>query len=185
MFSELKSAPNATKYPFALRWYNTTKFALDNNHSLPGEAKAASAYGPVAAAESKPAADEDDIDLFGSDDEEVDEAAEKLRQQRLAEYAAKKANKPGPIAKSLITLDVKPWDDETDMDAMLVCVKSVVMDGLVWGSHKFVPVGYGIRKLQINCVVEDEKVSTDDLQQQIEAFEDHVQSTDVAAMAKV
>lgn len=49
----------------------------------------------------------DDIDLFGSD-EEVDEEAERLKEQRLQEYAAKKAKKPALIAKSSILLDVKP-----------------------------------------------------------------------------
>ena len=38
------------------------------------------------------------------------------------------------------------------------------------------PVGYGIRKLQISCVVEDDKVSTDDLEEKIVAFEDYVRS---------
>ncbi len=51
--------------------------------------------------------EEDDIDLFGSD-EEVDEEAERLKEQRLQEYAAKKAKKPALIAKSSILLDVKP-----------------------------------------------------------------------------
>jgi elongation factor 1-beta len=46
-------------------------------------------------------------------------------------------------------------------------------------------VGYGINKLQVLCVVEDEKVSVDDLQEQICEFEDFVQSTDVAAMSKI
>ena len=41
---------------------------------------------------------------------------------------------------------------------------------------KLVPVGYGIRKLQISCVVEDDKVSTDDLEEKIVAFEDYVRS---------
>ena len=59
------------------------------------------------------------------------------------------------------------------------------MDGLVWGASKLVPVGFGIKKLQINLVVEDEKVSLDELQQKIEEDEDHVQSTDVAAMQKL
>ena len=40
--------------------------------------------------------------------------------------------------------------------------------------RSFIPVGFGIKKLQINLVVEDEKVSLDELQQQIEEFEDHV-----------
>lgn len=55
------------------------------------------------------AADDDDVDLFGSDDEEDDEEAAKLREQRLAEYAAKKSKKPALIAKSNVILDVKPW----------------------------------------------------------------------------
>jgi len=35
-------------------------------------------------------------------------------------------------------------------------------------------VGYGIKKLQINAVIEDDKVSTDDLEEQIVGFEDFV-----------
>lgn len=50
--------------------------------------------------------DDDDIDLFGSDED--NEAAERLKQERLAAYAAKKAKKPALIAKSSILLDVKP-----------------------------------------------------------------------------
>jgi elongation factor 1-beta len=64
-------------------------------------------------------------------------------------------------------------------------VRAIEMDGLTWGASKLVAVGFGIKKLQINLVVEDEKVSTDDLQGQIEEDEDHVQSTDVAAMQKL
>lgn len=45
-----------------------------------------------------------------------------------------------------------------------------------------VAVGFGIKKLQINLVVEDDKISLDDLQQEIEGDEDHVQSTDVSPL---
>ncbi|NXC20569.1 EF1D factor, partial [Corythaeola cristata] len=118
--------------------------------------------------------DDDDIDLFGSDDEEEDQEAAKVREERLRQYAEKKAKKPGLIAKSSILLDVKPWDDETDMTKMEECVRSVQMDGLVWGASKLVPVGYGIKKLQISCVVEDDKVGTDILEEEITKFEDYV-----------
>jgi elongation factor 1-beta len=64
-------------------------------------------------------------------------------------------------------------------------VLAIEKDGLVWGGSQFVTVGFGIKKLQINFVVEDEKVSTDELQQQIEEDEDHVQSTDIVAMQKL
>ncbi|XP_019962014.2 eukaryotic translation elongation factor 1 delta a (guanine nucleotide exchange protein) isoform X1 [Paralichthys olivaceus] len=127
--------------------------------------------------------DDDDIDLFGSDED--DEEAERLKQERLDAYAAKKAKKPVLIAKSSILLDVKPWDDETDMAKLEECVRTVQMDGLLWGQSKLVPVGYGIKKLQINCVVEDDKVGTDILEEEITKFEDFVQSVDVAAFNKI
>lgn len=64
-------------------------------------------------------------------------------------------------------------------------IRAIEMDGLVWGASKIVPIGFGIRKIQINITVEDEKVSTDDLQARIEEDEDHVQSTDMVAMQKL
>lgn len=39
---------------------------------------------------------------------------------------------------------------------------------------KLVPIGYGIKKLQINCVIEDDKISTDFLEEEITAIEDLV-----------
>ncbi len=73
-------------------------------------------------------------------------------------------------------------DDETDMKELEKNMRSIEMDGLTWGASKLVAVGYGISKLQVNLVVEDEKVSVDDLQGQIEGDEDHVQSTDVVSI---
>jgi len=39
---------------------------------------------------------------------------------------------------------------------------------------KFVPVAYGVQKLQISCVVEDDKVGTEFLEEKITEFEDFV-----------
>ncbi|XP_060762367.1 eukaryotic translation elongation factor 1 delta a (guanine nucleotide exchange protein) isoform X2 [Neoarius graeffei] len=159
---------------------------LSTLEKSPGQAPKAAAA-PQAAPAPKPKVvveeEDDDIDLFGSDDE--DEEAERIKAQRVEEYAAKKAKKPALIAKSSIILDVKPWDDETDMAKLEECVRSVQMDGLLWGASKLVPVGYGIKKLQINCVVEDDKVGTDALEEEITKFEDYVQSVDVAAFNKI
>merc|ERR1719154_114895 len=97
----------------------------------------------------------------------------------------KKAKKPATIAKSSILLDVKPWADDTDMAEMERLVRGIEADGLVWGAAKLIPVAYGVRKLQISCVVEDEKIGTDFLEESIEAFDDHVQSIDIAAFNKI
>ena len=138
-------------------------------------------------------------------------------------YHEKKSKKPALVAKTSVLLDIKPWDDETDMNEMLKCAKSITKEGLLWGackyipdffyyemfsninlknlkleiilnyithnfyyfSAKLVPVGYGINKWQLMCVVEDEKVSIDELCEQITEFEDFVQSCDVASMSKI
>ncbi|KAL6429503.1 hypothetical protein ACFW04_008285 [Cataglyphis niger] len=129
--------------------------------------------------------DNDDVDLFASDSEGEDTEAAKIREERLAEYAAKKSKKPALIAKSNIILDVKPWDDETNMKEMENAVRKIETDGLLWGASKLVPLAFGIHKLQISCVVEDDKVSVDWLVEQIQELEDYVQSVDIAAFNKV
>ncbi|XP_061385898.1 probable elongation factor 1-delta isoform X2 [Danaus plexippus] len=145
-----------------------------------------SAAPKAAAPAPAPAEDSDDgVDLFGSDDEEESAEAAKLREERLAAYNAKKSKKPVLIAKSNIILDVKPWDDETDMKAMEDAVRTISIDGLLWGAAKLVPLAFGIHKLQISCVVEDDKVSIDWLTEEIEKLEDFVQSVDIAAFNKV
>jgi len=132
-----------------------------------------------------PAAEADEDDLFGSDSEEEDPEVVKQREENLAAYKKKKEGKTKPAAKSLVTMDVKPWDDETDMKVLEANMRTIEMDGLKWGLSKLVPVGFGIKKLQVNLVVEDDKVSIDDLQAKIEEDEDYVQSTDIAAMQKL
>lgn len=204
------AAPDA-KYAHALRWFNHVKSYKSQFEILPGIKKKGQDYGPAkkycftgAAGADDVDADDDDMfgfappsdddsdggddsdddDLFGDDDED-DAEAEKIRKERLAAYAEKKAKKPGPIAKSNIILDVKPWDDTTDMGHVESLVRTIKADGLLWGASKLVAVGYGIQKLQIGCVVEDDKISTDFLEEEITAFEEHVQSVDIAAFNKV
>jgi len=139
----------------------------------------------AAAANNNKSDDDDGVDLFGSDSEDEDEAMAKIREQRLAEYAAKKSKKPVLIAKSNVILDVKPWDDETDMKQVEQEVRKITCDGLLWGAAKLVPLAFGIHKLSISSVVEDEKVSIDWLIEEIEKLEDLVQSVDVAAFNKI
>lgn len=140
---------------------------------------------PAPAADSKKSDDDDGVDLFASDSEEETEENARIREERLAAYNTKKAKKPALIAKSSILLDIKPWDDETDLEAMEAEIRKIKTDGLLWGASKLVPVAFGIKKLTINCVVEDEKVSIDWLTEEIEKNEDFVQSVDVAAFNKI
>ena len=67
-------------------------------NSFAGSKKPLTAYGPSGNSAKAPAAaddddddDDDDVDLFGSEDEEEAAAAAKIREERLAAYAAKKS----------------------------------------------------------------------------------------------
>lgn len=158
--------------------------SLESGGSKPAAA-AASPAKPAAAATKDDDEEDDDVDLFGSDEEGEDKAAAELREKRLAEYAAKKSKKPALIAKSNVILDIKPWDDETDMKQMEREVRKITADGLLLGAAKLVPLAFGIHKLQMSCVIEDDKISVDWLQEEIEKIEDFVQSVDIAAFNKI
>ncbi|XP_061352729.1 elongation factor 1-delta-like [Gastrolobium bilobum] len=126
--------------------------------------------------------DDDDVDLFGEETEEEKKAAE----QRAA--AMKASGKKKESGKSSVLLDVKPWDDETDMKKLEEAVRSVQMEGLLWGASKLVAVGYGIKKLQIMLSIVDDLVSVDTLIEErltVEPINEYVQSCDIVAFNKI
>jgi len=53
---------------------------------------------------------------------------------QIIEAAKKRGAEKAKLTKSMIVLDVKPWDDTTDMAELEKEVRSVVKDGLLWGS---------------------------------------------------
>ncbi|CAG0898528.1 unnamed protein product [Darwinula stevensoni] len=182
------TCPQADKFPYAHRWFKHIKsYNSGEKSKFPGVKKPLDSFPGLAGSgggSAKADQEDDDIDLFGSDDEE-DAETQRIKEERLKAYADKKSKKPGVIAKSSVVLEVKPWDDETDMKELEKCVRSVQCEGLIWGASKLVPVGYGINKLQIMCVIEDEKVSVDWMQETIQEFEDFVQSVDIASFNKI
>lgn len=178
------------KFPNVSRWYNHINALLAS--SFPGEAigvqieGAAPAAAPVTEtiAESPPKdeEDDDDLDLFGEETEEEKKAAAER------EASKKASGKKKESGKSSVLLDVKPWDDETDMKKLEEVVRSVQMPGLFWGASKLIAVGYGIKKLQIMMTIEDDLVSVDDLIEDrltAEPANEYIQSCDIAAFNKI
>lgn len=56
-------------------------------------------------------------------------------------------------------LDVKPWEADTDLEALWHKIIEYKQDGLVWGeTFKLEPVAYGIKKLVMTVSIEDKKV---------------------------
>jgi len=160
----------------------------------------------------KKSADDDFDNMFGDEDEKPkveeeepneygetadDAAATKARQERMAHAlklkqqkeeseGKKKKEKEKPVEKSLIILEVKPWEADCDLAAVFQEIVQFEKEGLVWGqAFELVPVAYGIKKLVMQCVIVDSLVLMDDITEHIESLEQWVQSVNVTAMTKV
>ncbi|TPP50445.1 EF-1 guanine nucleotide exchange domain family protein [Leishmania donovani] len=96
----------------------------------------------------------------------------------------RKAAAPKAAASSIL-FDIKAWDDTIDLEALAQKLHAIQRDGLIWGDHKLVPVAFGVKKLQQLIVIEDDKVSGDDLEEMIMGFEEEVQSMDIVAWNKI
>ncbi|KAI0982350.1 hypothetical protein GJ496_006361 [Pomphorhynchus laevis] len=183
VFEELKEAPPGDLFNLC-RWFrHINSFDAAERNSWTGEKKTLIELGCSEGEATVNQGGDDDIDLFASDEETEEE--KRIKQERLRMYEEKKAGKSKPAAKSSIVFDVKPYDDETDLKHLESRVRAITMEGLVWGEAKYLPIAYGIKKLQILCVVEDEKVSTDDLEEEITSMDDMVQSVDIVSFNKI
>ncbi|XP_047327504.1 elongation factor 1-beta-like [Impatiens glandulifera] len=193
VYAAVVEKPNGDLFPNVSQWYNSVDALLAA--SFPGKAAGVRVGGQGSIAEAAsvieekkdaPAADDDDddddIDLFGDETEEEKKAAE-ARESAKASSTKKKES-----GKSSILMDVKPWDDETDMKKLEEAVRSVELPGLLWGASKLVPVGYGIKKLQILLTVVDDLVSVDSMIEErltVEPINEYVQSCDIVAFNKI
>merc|ERR1712032_207067 len=186
---------------------------------------------PVAAAKAE-AKDDDDSDDGGlgglldsdSDDSDDEDTIAQMKAAAEAKKAAAKKNqkKRRPPERSEIILDVKPFDDQTDLAALAAEIKATSLESLrdkeypgpnedgetwndlekfaqevderitlesghKWGAnHNLEEMAFGIKKLRMQAVVQNELVGSDLLISLIEeTWPDKVQSVDVASFQKM
>ncbi|OQR98162.1 elongation factor 1-beta [Achlya hypogyna] len=191
LFAKVPGTPDASKYPNVYRWYihaaaKLGRAAFAPKAAAPAAAKPATPKAATPKAAKKVVEEDDDDDMFGDDDEEEDEAAKAAAKKRADAAKASKKEKAKPIERSQVVIEVKPWEAETDLEALAAKIKALEVNGLTWGeSHKLVPVAFGIKKLLVQCIIIDDLVLLDDITEAIEQFEDDVQSVDVASMNKM
>lgn len=208
LFDATASAPDASTYPHFSRYYNhIASFSADERSAAPAASGGLTvAIGAAPAAKSGGNADDsdDDMDPFADDS---DSSSEDLVAKAKAKAAAAKAHKKRPaIAKSRIVFEIKPYDIETDLEALATKVKQIklegefweekletceddrctLVDGIKWGEgHELVPVAFGLFKLIAQVIVQDALVGSDDLiEVMMNKFEDDIQSIDIAAFDK-
>ena len=158
---------------------------------------------------SKPAANDDDDDdddlddMFADSDEDDEDKKEAAWQAKIdaiaAEHNAKKEAKR--IAKgkakrrdiNSYIFDIKPYDTETDLEAIASGLKAIEHGGIkAWGvEHQLVPVAFGIKKLRIQVICygddgEGNEFGEEDLFDLFnEQFEDDIQSIDTHSFTKM
>ena len=178
------AAEPAEKFPNVLRWYrHIASFSAEEKAAAAaGSSSSSSSSAAPAAEEKKAAADDDDFDLFGDDDNDEHEAEIERRAQE--QLAKKAASGKTVIAKSAIVFEVKPLGTETDLAELESLVRGITMEGLNWGEGRLEDICYGVKKLVISCLIVDDLVSSDILEEKIYEFEDHVQSVDVQSFSK-
>jgi elongation factor 1-beta len=143
----------------------------------------------TAPAVSKTAAkdDDDDFDVFGDDDEEKEEEDNKESRAemlaRLKKEAEERTAQKEAKQRTLVSIEIKPWDVEQDLMALWKKVTSTItQDGLKWGeSCTLADVAFGIKKIQCTFVMGVNN-SSDDVVDAILAMEDEVQSCEVTSM---
>lgn len=206
LFKLVGKCPEAATYPHAARWFNHI-----GSFKAAQQAKFAKTALKVSEASSKKGGDDsDDDDLFGSDSDSSDD--EDLAAIAAASAAANVVQKVN-WGRSQICFEIKPADAETDLEA--VCDKVLAMNFdnndrvmanlkkaqgseksadvlnkdtiLAWGEgYEIVPVAFGICKLVVSCIVVDDCLGTDDIEEEIMTVigEDLVQSVDVMSFNK-
>ena len=126
--------------------------------------------------------DDDDLDLFGEDNEEDKKAKDELKKRN----KENKKDKKKPIDKSHVILEIKGWEEGQDLEALAKKIISTIQkDGLQWNTgYKLEEVAFGIKKLVIAFLAEDDKCSVQEVQDILESWEDEIQSVEVVSFNK-
>lgn len=208
ILESLKEGPDRAKYPNLFAWWwNLCLFqpnarelwggkadqdkkdcqvnADKQDNKQPAQCKKPAPKKPVQQTADDDDEDVDDLDLFGGVTEEEKQALEDDKKKKEEE---KKKKPKVVVAKSRVTFDVKGYEVDMDFDELAKKIYAALQkDGLVWqDSYEIVPIGYGIKCLRLTMIIEDDKISTDDIFDQIkENWEDDIQSCDIHEFNKV
>ena len=129
--------------------------------------------------------DDEDFDVFGDDDDDDEEEGETRAQmlERLKREANERLVAKAAKQRTLVAIEVKPWDTEQDLKALWKKITTdVKQDGVKWGENcHLVDVAFGIKKLCMSFTMGSDS-SSDTVIEAIEALEDEVQSVELTSM---
>ena len=197
-FVEAKCVPDQDKYPSVWAWYSLMVLFEDEvlkswkpvaekqQQGGKGKGKEQGKKGKgdkkKGKEEEPKKEDDDDMDLFGEETEEEKKAKEEMKAKNKKEKKGKKK----PVDKSHVILEIKGWEQDQDLEALAKKIISTIKkDGLQWNTgYKLEEVAFGIKKLVIAMLVEDDKCSVDEIIEELQSWEDDIQSVETVSFNK-
>ena len=190
-FITAKCVPDQDKFPSVWAWYSLMVLFEDEvikswkSSAKPEQNKKGGKKGKKEEKqEKKPekGGDEDDLDLFGEETEEDKKAKEEMKKKN----KENKKNKKKEVDKSHVILEVKGWEADQDLEALAKKIISTIKkDGLSWNTgYKLEEVAFGVKKLIIAFLAEDEKCSVQEIVDELESWENDIQSVEVVSFNK-
>ena len=123
------------------------------------------------------------MDLFGEETEKDKKAKEEMKKKYKEN---KKGKKKKEVDKSHVILEIKGWDADQDLESLAKKIFSTIKkDGLSWNTgYKLEEVAFGVKKLVIAFLAEEEECSVQEIVDELESWEDDIQSVEVVSFNK-
>ena len=190
-FVTAKCVPDQDKYPSVWAWYSLMVLFEDEvikswkpqGGKQEQHKKEKGGKGKKEKEEKGKKEDDDDLDVFGEETEEDKQAKEEMKKKNKEN---KKKDKKKEVDKSHVILEVKGWDAGQDLEALAKKILSTIKkDGLSWNTgYKLEEVAFGVKKLVIAFLAEDEKCSVQEIVDELESWENDIQSVDIVSFNK-
>ena len=196
-FITAKCVPDQDKYPSVWAWYSLMVLFEDEvikswkpsgkpeQQGKKGGKGGKGKGGKKEEEKKEEKAEEEDLDLFGEETEEDKKAKEEMKKNRKKEKEGKKGKKK-EVDKSHVILEVKGWEADQDLEALAKKIISTIKkDGLSWNTgYKLEEVAFGVKKLIIAFLAEDDKCSVQEIVDELESWENDIQSVEVVSFNK-
>ncbi|KAF1742016.1 hypothetical protein MXB_1183, partial [Myxobolus squamalis] len=111
----------------------------------------------------------------------VESKYESNEKKELAPATKKKKEK---VEKSLVVFDIMPLEATTNFEELIALIKKIKLQGLEWGEFSLEDFCYGIKKLRVACLLENEITSTDQIEELILDLDAYVQTTPFETYSK-
>ena len=95
-------------------------------------------------------------------------------------------NKNKENSYSIILLEIKIWDADQDLDCLVNKIQKIEKNGLYWKKdYKLMEIAFGIKKIIMTLIIDDDKISIDELIEEIESWENEIQSVDILSFKEL